>query len=200
MVQGGTGLLLERTPPAEAAMSDELRDTLRLVQETVLKVVRFQLAMNRQDRRLAMQSIDDVMMLERKIADLLNDAGDSGEDLSEAEARLAEERSALLREKFTLAAGRIGFAEPSAEPPPADPVDAADEAEAAEAALAPTAEEDSILATYNDSEPARRSLCMRAVCALAALGVVAAASGGWAIAGGDMPDWQSFPALLAGGR
>ena len=75
--------------------SDELAEGLMLVRESTLKVIRFQLAMERRDRRVALEAVDDLVALDRKLQDYLADV---------PAPELEVERAALNREKLTLAA------------------------------------------------------------------------------------------------
>ncbi len=85
--------------------ADELAQGLLLVRASAIKLVRFQLAMERRDRRVALEAVDDLVVLDRKIANFLSDIPGSAESLSALERDLEEQRRALAREKFTLAAG-----------------------------------------------------------------------------------------------
>jgi hypothetical protein len=87
--------------------AEELTQGLLLVRASAIKVVRFQLAMERRDRRVALEAVDDLVVLDRKIEDFLNDIPGSSESLSALERELDEQRQALVREKFTLAAGTM---------------------------------------------------------------------------------------------
>lgn len=85
--------------------ADELTQGLLLVRASAIKLVRFQLAMERHDRRTALEAVDDLVVLDRKIGDFLSEVPGSSESLFALERELEEERRALVREKFTLAAG-----------------------------------------------------------------------------------------------
>ena len=85
--------------------ADDLARGLLLVRASAIKVVRFQLAMERQDRRLALQTVDDLVLLDRKIENFLSDMPSVGDGVSALERELEAQRQALAREKFTLAAG-----------------------------------------------------------------------------------------------
>ena len=75
--------------------SDELAEGLMLVRESTLKVIRFQLAMERHDRKVALETVDDLVALDRKLRDYLGDV---------PAPELEVQRAALNREKLTLAA------------------------------------------------------------------------------------------------
>ena len=68
---GESGAAAFQFGPAEArargVAPEELREALGLVQESVIKLLRFQLAMERRDRRVAMAVMDDVVLLERRL-------------------------------------------------------------------------------------------------------------------------------------
>jgi hypothetical protein len=75
--------------------SDELAEGLMLVRESTLKIIRFQLAMERKDRRVALEAVDDLVALDRRLRDYLGDV---------PAPELEVERAALNREKLALAA------------------------------------------------------------------------------------------------
>lgn len=91
--------------------SDELAEGLMLVRESTLKLIRFQLAMERHDRRVALEAVDDLVALDRKLQDYLGDV---------PAPELEVQRAALNREKLTLAAEVIR-PEPKAVEPLAPP-------------------------------------------------------------------------------
>jgi hypothetical protein len=106
--------------------SDELAEGLMLVRATSLKMIRLQLAMERRDRRVALEAVDDLVALDRRLQDYLADVPAQLMFRHQLDA----ERAALNREKLTLAAEVIhggvkpeAAIEPVAEevPEPADP-------------------------------------------------------------------------------
>ena len=102
------GGAIERLPeahPARAAEDRDIDQALLLVQEGMLKMLRFQLALVRQDRRVAMQTIDGVISLERELAEYVQSSATARPRRAASQAAIAEDRAALVREKFTLAAG-----------------------------------------------------------------------------------------------
>ena len=102
------GGAIERLPeahPARAAEDRDIDQALLLVQEGMLKMLRFQLALVRQDRRVAMQTIDGVISLERELAEYIQSSATARPRRAASQAAIAEDRAALVREKFTLAAG-----------------------------------------------------------------------------------------------
>lgn len=77
-----------------------------LVRASTLKLIRLQLAMERQDRRVALEAVDDLVALDRRLQDYLADVPAADEQLLFRNA-LDEERAMLNREKLTLAGGVI---------------------------------------------------------------------------------------------
>lgn len=90
---------------ARAVGSDELAQGLMLVRASTMKVVRLQLAMERRDRRLALQTVDDLVVLDGKIRDFVNEIPSSASGIAPMQLELEEQRAWLAREKLTLAAG-----------------------------------------------------------------------------------------------
>lgn len=86
--------------------SDELAEGLMLVRASTLKMIRLQLAMERQDRRVALETVDELVALDRRLQDYLADVAADNEQLLFRNA-LDAERAALNREKLTLAAGVV---------------------------------------------------------------------------------------------
>jgi hypothetical protein len=86
--------------------SEELAEGLMLVRASTLKVVRFQLAMERQDRRVALAAVDDLVALDRRLQDYLADVPAAAEQLLFCDA-LDDERAMLNREKLALASGVV---------------------------------------------------------------------------------------------
>jgi hypothetical protein len=93
--------------------SDELTEGLMLVRASTLKLIRLQLAMERRDRRVALEAVDELVALDRRLEHYLADV---------PAPELEVERAALNREKLTLAAEVIrsepGPAETAPEPAP----------------------------------------------------------------------------------
>ena len=83
--------------------SGALAEGLLLVRASTLKLIRLQLAMERQDRRVALEAVDDLVELDRRLQHYLSDVPAAGEQLLFRNA-LNEERAMLNREKLTLAA------------------------------------------------------------------------------------------------
>jgi len=88
-----------------AVGSDELVQGLMLVRASTMKVIRLQLAMERRDRRLALQTMDDLVDLDGRIRDFLQDIPVSPTVIARMQREMEEQRICLAREKFTLTAG-----------------------------------------------------------------------------------------------
>jgi hypothetical protein len=90
---------------------DELAEGLMLVRASTLKMIRLQLAMERQDRRVALEEVDDLLAIDRRLQDYIADVPGGDRQLLFRE-ELDAERSALDREKLTLAGGVFRREEP----------------------------------------------------------------------------------------
>jgi hypothetical protein len=105
---------LKRGDAPAAVGSDALAEGLMLVRASTLKMIRLQLAMERKDRRVALEAVDDLVALDRRLQDYLADV---------TAPELEVERAALNREKLTLAAEVIrAEPKPPLEPQLAEPV------------------------------------------------------------------------------
>lgn len=106
---------------------DELTQGLMLMRASTMKVVRLQLAMERRDRRVALEAVDDLVTLDRQLQHFLGTMAAAGDTLHAMESELEEQRGALAREKLTLAAGMSGAKLAARSPawddpaPPAEP-------------------------------------------------------------------------------
>src|SRR5215208_5354923 len=114
------------TPPIGR---DQLAEGLMLVRASTLKMIRLQLAMERQDRRVALEEVDDLLAIDRRLQNYLGDV-----ERSPFFREIESARAALNREKLTLAAEVI-----RREAPP-EPEPQAEEASAPVAVEAPDAE------------------------------------------------------------
>lgn len=85
---------------------EELAEGLMLVRASTLKIVRLQLAMERQDRRVALEAVDDLVALDRLLQDYLADVPTAAAQLLLRDA-LNDERAMLNREKLVLASGVV---------------------------------------------------------------------------------------------
>ena len=90
---------------SRAVGSDELAEGLMLVRASTMKVVRLQLAMERRDRRLALQTVDDLVDLDGRIRDFLDGMPALASAIAPMQREMEEQRGCLVREKFTLTAG-----------------------------------------------------------------------------------------------
>ena len=99
----------ERTIPLIG--SEDLAEGLMLVRASTLKVIRLQLAMERRDRRVALEAVDDLVALDRSLEDYLAKVPTAHDDGVFGNV-LELERAALNVEKHTLVAGisQRGFA------------------------------------------------------------------------------------------
>jgi len=108
------------------AAGEELAEGLMLLRASTLKVIRLQLAIERQDRRVALEAMDDLVALDDELQKCI--AGmPAPADLAVLQDAMAVERSSLDREKLGLAAEVIGarsrvevpivFPEPGPRPP-----------------------------------------------------------------------------------
>ena len=96
-------------PGSKAAglRGEDLTEGLMLLRATAMKTVRLQLAIERRDRRLALEALDDLVRLDGRIGDLLGAFPPDAADPSMAQ-QLEQERGALVRERLTLAADMHG--------------------------------------------------------------------------------------------
>ena len=84
----------------------ELAQALLLVRVSTMKMLRLQLALERRDKAVALQAVDDLIELDTWMADAGGRSADGR--LLEAIAHEADdERTALLHERFGLAAGMV---------------------------------------------------------------------------------------------
>ncbi|WP_114953410.1 hypothetical protein [Sphingosinicella terrae] len=93
---------------ARSVGSDELAQGLLLMRASAIKVVRLQLAMERRDRRAAIEAVDELMGLDRRLGEFLDDLPVADGPLSAARAEVEAQGRALAREKLTLVAGVHG--------------------------------------------------------------------------------------------
>ena len=89
--------------PEAAIGSGTLAEGLMLVRASTLKMIRLQLAMDRNDRRVVLEAVDDLVALDRRLQEYLADAPVAPHQLLFRNA-LDAERAMLDREKLTLAA------------------------------------------------------------------------------------------------
>ena len=103
-----------------------------LVRASTLKIIRLQLAMERRDRRVALEAVDDLVALDRSLEEFLTQVPCAYDD-GLFNNVLELERSALNVEKHTLAAGISNrgsqieeFVPAASEPPAPEPAEIAD--------------------------------------------------------------------------
>jgi hypothetical protein len=100
--------------------SDELAEGLMLVRASTLKMIRLQLAMERDDRRVALETVDDLVALDRRLRDYLASVPAADEQIL-FRRELEADRERLNQEKLTLAAEVLRRApEPHVEQPEAN--------------------------------------------------------------------------------
>jgi len=104
----GSQQLLERgiDHPAVGSFATELAEGLMLVRASTVKMLRLQLAMERRDQGVALQTLDDLVDLDAKIAAFLEQMPPC-EALEPLARDADEQRSKLVQEKFGLAAGLL---------------------------------------------------------------------------------------------
>lgn len=85
------------------AGSNELAEGLMLLRASALKMIRLQLAIERHDRRVALETVDGLVALDRRLQDYLETLPATGEQLM-FRHDLDSERAVLNEEKLTLAA------------------------------------------------------------------------------------------------
>ena len=93
-----------RNDAIPSVASEALAEGLMLVRASTLKIIRLQLAMERRDRRVALEAVDDLVALDRSLEQFLTSVPAAGDDGLFSNV-LELERSALNVEKHTLAAG-----------------------------------------------------------------------------------------------
>jgi hypothetical protein len=104
--------------------STELAEGLLLVRASTLKMIRLQLAMERRDRHVALEAVDDLVALDCQLRDYLEGIPATGDQLM-FRRELEGERAALNQEKLTLAAEVL--LRPAEPPEQADPVQGGDD-------------------------------------------------------------------------
>jgi hypothetical protein len=138
----GPQRLLEREidRPAVGSFVTELAEGLMLVRASTVKMLRLQLAMERRDQSVALQTLDDLVDLDAKIAAFLEQMPPC-ETLDSLARDADEQRSKLVQEKFGLAAGLLRRSADRAPPTWIEPAsgEASGATVAIEASIDPTA-------------------------------------------------------------
>ncbi len=93
--------------PRPASESDLARGML-LLRASNMNVMRLQLAMERSDRRLAMEALDGLVALDGELKGFIEDMPPSDDAFSEMTRRLDAQKAVLASEKLVFAAGRSG--------------------------------------------------------------------------------------------
>lgn len=88
---------------AISATSIGLAEGLALLRASTLKIIRLQLALERHDRHVALEALDDLVALDHKLQNYLEAAPATGDQLMFRRG-LDSDRAALNEEKLTLAA------------------------------------------------------------------------------------------------
>jgi hypothetical protein len=148
--------------------SEELAESLTLVRASTLKMIRLQLAMERNDRRVALEAVDDLVAIDRRLQDYIAEVPAAEEQLMFRQAVDAD-RALLNREKMTLAAEIV---RPERSPDLSDPIPEI---------AAPTSWDDFDFVTEEERRPHRSILWL----ALALAVLAAAAAGAWIWLGPD---------------
>lgn len=109
--------------PDRPVGGDELARGLTLIRASALKMARLQVAMERRDRRLVLETMDDLVSLDDEIRDLVDQIPRSDSEIDLLESELEAQRAALAREKLALVGGvsRREFRRLRAEPGVASP-------------------------------------------------------------------------------
>jgi hypothetical protein len=92
---------------ARAIGGRELARGLMLVRASTIKMLRLHLAMERRDRRVVLETMDDLAALDRKMRDFVEQIPADDKMVERMQAELDEQGQALAREKLTLAAGIV---------------------------------------------------------------------------------------------
>jgi hypothetical protein len=97
----------------------DLARSMLLLRASNMNVMRLQLAMERRDRRQALEALDDLVAIDSEIRGLVEDMPING-TLGEMARRLDDQKAVLASEKLIFAAGKTGPAlAPKAEIAPA---------------------------------------------------------------------------------
>ena len=97
----------QQREPELSLGSGEIAEGLMLWRASTLRMIRLQLAIEQGDRRATLETVDELVALDRQLQDYL-----APHVPAAVTAELEAERAALNREKLTLAAGVIRRPEP----------------------------------------------------------------------------------------
>jgi hypothetical protein len=89
------------SPPA----GDQLMRGLIFMRANTMNMIRLQLAMERGDRRVALETVDELVALDSRMRELLETGAAAGSDIRELQRVVDQQRLSLSLEKLGLAAG-----------------------------------------------------------------------------------------------
>ena len=93
---------------ARPASEGDLARGMLLLRASNMNVMRLQLAMERSDKRLAMEALDGLVALDGEIKGFMEDMPPTDGALDEMSRRLDAQKAVLASEKLVFAAGRAG--------------------------------------------------------------------------------------------
>src|SRR3546814_5011313 len=113
---------------ARPASESDLARGMLLLRASNMNVMRLQLAMERSDRRLAMEALDCLVALDGEIKGFIEDMPPADAALHDLTRRIDAQNAVLASEQLVFAAGRVGTglrhrgdAAPAPPPPVAEP-------------------------------------------------------------------------------
>ena len=98
------GILLRDEIRRPEPPGDQLMRGLIFLRANTMNMIRLQLAMERGDRRAALQSVDELVALDSQIRDLVETSA-AGAEISQMQREVDQQRLTLSLEKLALAAG-----------------------------------------------------------------------------------------------
>jgi hypothetical protein len=98
------GIILRNEVRPSHPAGDQLMRGLIFLRANTMNMIRLQLAMERGDRRAALQTVDELVALDAQIRDLV-EAGAAGTEISQMQRDVDQQRLTLSLEKLALAAG-----------------------------------------------------------------------------------------------
>jgi hypothetical protein len=159
-----------RRETAMPAGSNEHAEGLMLLRASTLKIIRLQLAIERHDRNVALEAVDDLIALDRRLQNYLEAVPATGDQLV-FRRELDTERAALNEEKLTLAAEVLRRPTNTVEQPDSKKAQPIEQAE-------PVRADDDWLGPRNlqlEPEEPRRKRWWLAIVPIPAMGLAAAA-------------------------
>lgn len=81
---------------------------LLLLRASSMNLIRFQLAMERRDRRVALETVDELVAIDGCLRDFIQDMSAPDDTFAEFAREVEQQRASLVREKLTLVAGKTG--------------------------------------------------------------------------------------------